>query len=192
MQTLIMMFGREDARRMNLDVNEVHFHGTTYPVVHGAAVGFLELDIRRVMWQLTEMNWRYELFALDRVAASQEWCKADADIDRKCLVERVFQPDRSVAVTCWPTQETFILNKNNAHRIGTFTCLRDLMLCWPSCPASISHHSFEDAAVDILPGCRGELNLVMCQLEVDMRAFYCQSFFQFFGRPPILPLHVPE
>lgn len=201
METLVLMFGREDARRMNLDVTEVHFHGTTYPVVHGAAVGLLEFDIRRVLWELSEMNWRYELLALDRVAARDEWCKTDADIDRKCLVERVFRPDRCVAVTCWRADESFILHSNNLYRVGTMAHLRELMLSWPACPASISAGLLEVESPDVLPSSITELNLVMCeklaaprilQLERDIRAFYCQSFFQFFGRPPILPLHIPE
>lgn len=201
MDSAVLMFGREDASRMRLDVPEVQFQGSTYPVVNGAAVGLTERDIRRILWELAEMNWRYELFALDRALAKEEWDKQDADINRLRLVERVFGPQRSVAVTSWPEQESFVLHSNNLFRAGTLAHLRHLMLSWPECPKNISEGTMDIEIPDTAYSSIAELNAMMCekmatpaflQMEHNIRGFYCQSFYRFCGRPPILPLHLPE
>lgn len=201
MDSAVLMFGRDDAARMHLDVPEVQFHGSTFPVTHGAAVGITQRDIRRILWELAEMNWRYEVFALDRVAAAAEWAKDDADIDRMRLVERVFGPQSSIAVSSWPSSESLVLHSNNLYRVGTLSHLRHLMLSWRDCPKAISEQSADMEIPDRAWSSIRELNVVMCeklcnpqvvQLENDIRAFYCQSFFQYFGRPPVLPLHLPE
>lgn len=117
------------------------------------------------------------------------------------LVERVFGPQASVAVSSWPAQESFIVHSNNLYRVGTLSHLSHLMLAWPGCPKSLSENLLDVEVPENSWTNIKELNAVMSEklaiprileLENEVRTFYCQSFFQFFGRPPILPLHLPK
>lgn len=179
------MFGHDNASCMRLNMPEVQFYGSMYPVLNGAAIRLRQHDICRILWELAEMNWCYELYALDRTAAKEEWMKVDADIDRTHLVERVFGPTRFITVSLWPDRGSLVVHSNNLYWVGTLHELRHLMLSWPQCPTSMSVETFDVELPDNFYTTTMELNVVMCdlfthphilQLENEVHIFCCQSF----------------
>lgn len=65
------MFGPELVANMQLQTSEVHFHDVTLPVEQGRAQILTDSLLRRITWELAELNWQYELLALDCVAARE-------------------------------------------------------------------------------------------------------------------------
>lgn len=202
MRSASIMFGHVDAAQMDVNVREVEFFGETFAVRNGRAVGVNERIIRRVLWELAELNWRYEVLALDRVAATAKWAEDDADIDRKGLILPVFQPSGSFtpASSAFPRENVFICHENIVWQTDAIEQLRKLMVDWRDCPAGLSTplppvhwihdtgtkpHAYSNNAAEFT-------TLAATRQRHAIKAFYCLSFFRFFGRPPILPhlLHV--
>ncbi|KAK0448909.1 uncharacterized protein EV420DRAFT_1647187 [Desarmillaria tabescens] len=143
---------------------------------------------RQLIWELCELNFRYELLALDNRAA-RDWemplavsatmsAINDFASDRQNMILAVF-PGGSLIPSAgegvgdgfggeWVTRRERLRN------------LQELMRGW----------------VVPLPGaCHGLLGMTESEgslkVEKALAAHYAQTFFDFFGRPPILPCRKP-
>lgn len=172
------MFGDVDAAAMDVNVQEVSYGGKHYPVRNGRAVGLSAWTIKVILWELAELNFRYELLALDHVAAAHEWKEVDADINRKPLVSAVFLPGKCFTVEDpFQSENMYIVEDDDLHaNHQAMENLRKLMVDWRFCPSALKHPLPADP-----------YGLSAQQLRHQLRVFYCVSFYQFFGRPPILP-----
>lgn len=197
MRSATIMFGEADAARMDVNVPEVEFFGTTFAVRNGRAVAVDNRIIKRVLWELAELNWRYEVLALDRIAASAKWAEDDADIIRKGRILPVFKPSGSFtpASSLFPSENLFICQEDVVRQSDALEHLRRLMVDWRDCPVALTTPL---PPVQWIPDAGMKAYAYSNQPEEFMapvvagqrhtiKAFYCSSFFRFFGRPPVLP-----
>ncbi|TEB20946.1 hypothetical protein FA13DRAFT_1604660, partial [Coprinellus micaceus] len=148
-----------------------------------------------VIWELREDTWHLELMALDQALAPNHWPPADEDLvdssgarhtrlQRETAIRRVL-PARDgeelgeIFVTEIPTIDRGLASYHWSNRHGYLLALRELMLSWHKCPESIVD---ADTAHVKLPSRKLERLLVK---------FYCESFFDTFGRAPIVPCRLP-
>lgn len=202
MRSASIMFGESDAAQMDVNVAQVELFGAAYTVRDGRAVGVDERVIPRVLWELAELNWRYELLALDHVAAAEKWTEPDANILRKALIVPVFAPSGSFtpASSSFPTDNLFICHSNLVWHTHALEHLRKLMTDWRGCPHALStplppvrwnreagapaHAYLNDMKEFMDPAIEGQRRAI--------KEFYCSSFYRFFGRPPVLPHLLPS
>ena len=142
--------------------------------------------IQAILWEIYEIGFRYELCALDQVLVPHLW--ANYRVERKSLLYCVFPG--TAGLVMWkeplPTKpgdlgftDTFT---NNTQVLRSF-CM--LLAAWPDAHPSFSAFA---SAVSVAKD-RKEAEAY----EVMSRAclFYVQTFFDYFGRPPLLPHAFP-
>jgi hypothetical protein len=149
-----------------------------------------------VIWELRENTWHLELMALDQALAPDFWPPAAEDLvdssgarhtrlQREMAIRRVI-PARDgeelgeIFVTEIPTVDRGLASYHWSNRHGYLIALRELMLSWHKCPETIVN---ADTARVELPS---------RQLERLLVKFYCESFFDTFGRAPIVPCRLPH
>lgn len=171
------MFGTVMVSSMNKTSREVFWKDKAYDVVDGAVVGMELQVIKEIIWELAELNWRYELLALDKFAAPHMWREQETVGERTSAILAVFAPSSSFVFTHapFPTENSSIVAATPAARLQAFTALRRIISDWPGCPNTI-----QDAVCNILPSLEGQTLL-----------FYCQTFYEYFHHPPILPCMLP-
>ena len=142
-----------------------------------------------VIWELREDTWHLELMALDQALAPSHWPPADGDLvdtsparharlQRETAIRRVL-PTRDgeelgeIFVTEIPNIDKGLASYHWLNRHGYLLALRELMLSWHKCPQSIV-----DADIS-------RVELPSRKLERLLVNFYCESFFDTFGRAPI-------
>lgn len=172
--------------RLTTMVMEVVWHEHVLPVVDGAAVGLTENMIHKILWELFEHNWRFELLRLDRVAAKEQWIGRIAAIDRQHLVEKVFWTSEKLVVwnDPFPTEDIKIVDVDPAIRYPSLMHLQHLMQDWCDCPQFLQNNNFQVPISD-------PQSLIYAKLEQVILHFYCKSYFRFFGRPPPVPHRIP-
>lgn len=144
---------------------------------------------QEILWELCHMSFRFELLSLDALLADTLYrgrgaiTQAEAARSRSEQLLRVFPmsgdtlgsfmineiPNRDLGLT------SFDLEERNRHLVA----LGNLMCPWKGCPDSI-----RDASQ--LP-----IEAHVQALEDACASFYCQSFFDNFGRAPIIPCRLP-
>lgn len=185
------MFGAGVMQALQQDVRQVTWRGVPIPVVKGAASNLSDTVVREILWELAELEWRYELLALDRIAAASRWREPDADIVRTDMVTQVFAPSNSFvyAPDTFPVENPWITAATRARRLPALQALRNLVVFWPGCPPVLKTRMFVSV---LLPPPPTQDAWDFAELEAIMLVFYCQTFFDVFGRPPVLPHRLPE
>lgn len=178
------MFGPELVESMQLDTSQVHFHDVTIPVVKGRAQDLTDPLLRRITWELAELNWRYDLLALDRVAARECWRGEESSDQRMEMVLDVFKPGRDVVWwnSDFPAVSPSITDTSIRARLPALLALRRLMCAWLECPQDIKTSYFVNP-LDTSP--------LAYDFERRVLLNYCDSFYAHFGRPPIIPMLFP-
>jgi hypothetical protein len=143
-----------------------------------------------VIWELYELNFRFELLTLDRVAAAGMWCPMgsmnlqEAMALRDLMVRKVFPLERGMVgnyvLAKFPTRDEGLAASKWQDRMPHVLALRHLMYSWKGCPFSIK------AASTYMDESR------LLKLEEELVNFYSQSFFDHFGRAPITPHRLPR
>jgi hypothetical protein len=82
----------------------------------------------------------------------------------------------------FPRYDSNFQGKTIGNRKGSLEKLQSLMKSWPDVPSAVADGSFYGITD----------NKKQERLEYDIVLFYCQSFYDFFGRPPILPHRIPQ
>lgn len=180
------MFGTDMATAMNKTTCEVFWRGRAYHVTDGAVQGMEHRVVQEILWELAELNWRYEVLALDRFAAPHMWLEEDTAGARTSAILAVFVPSASLVFTHspFPTENAYIAAGNHGTRLQALDALRRVMSDWPGCPGPIKH-----AVSDSLPSSSPSLDTRV--IEAQSMLFYCQTFYDYFNRPPILPCMLP-
>ncbi|OAX32506.1 hypothetical protein K503DRAFT_805176 [Rhizopogon vinicolor AM-OR11-026] len=130
--------------------------------------------MRHILWELYELNFHYELQALNRVMACASW--EESLLARHDLLYSIF-----------PEEGGFAFPIPEGDRGGLWSCeIGDIFPYVDSFCNMLS--SWENAP----PHFSAPLNASTFN-EVMRRAcnFYVQCFFNHFGRPPIIPHHFP-
>ncbi|KZP26249.1 hypothetical protein FIBSPDRAFT_949715 [Athelia psychrophila] len=146
------MFGPELVAHLRLENTEVYFHGIHIPVVKGRAQHLTQGLVQRITWELAELNWRYELLALDQVIARVRWRTDDDASERMEHVKDVFLPGRDLVFwnTPFSTVTPAITEVNIVDRLPAILALHRLMLSWLDCP-DVLQCVFPKDAPDALP-----------------------------------------
>lgn len=176
------MFGPQAAASMNRSIREVFWRGRAYTVVDGAIQNISVEATREIIWELHELNWRYELLALDKLAAPHKWVDDDAAGERITELLLVFSPSSSFVLTHapFPTDNSDIVAITRAARQPAMAALRRVMSAWRKFPA--------DAGTT--PGPFVD-DIHAQALEAKTMWLYCQTFYDYFHRAPILPCRLP-
>ncbi|KAF8123522.1 hypothetical protein EV363DRAFT_1179741, partial [Boletus edulis] len=144
--------------------------------------------VRALLWELYEIGFRYELRALDQAMVPHLW--TNHRIERVSLLYCVFPGTAGLVMWSEPLPkksgdlgltDTFVDNKK-PEVLRSF-CL--LLTAWPD-----AHPSFHEFATAVrLHKDRKDTEVY----EVMSQAcfFYVQTFFDHFGRPPLLPHAFP-
>lgn len=142
--------------------------------------------IRAILWEMYEVGFRYELCALDKVMVPHLW--ANHRTERLSLLYCVFPGSAGLVMWMEPLPKKsgdLGLTDSfpaNAQLLRSF-CL--LLAAWPDAHPSFS--AFATAVSDPKVGKDVETYEVMSRVSL----FYVQTFFEHFGRPPLLPHAFP-
>jgi hypothetical protein len=138
---------------------------------------------RAILWEIYEISWRYELCALDQAIQPQLW--GEHCMEHLSLMHAIFPG--SSGLVLWSEA---LLSKpgnlgltdsftNNVHVLRSF-CV--LLSTWPGAHPSFSY----------IPSFSEESKQAEAYVIVSRACdFYVQTFFDHFGRPPLLPHHFP-
>jgi hypothetical protein len=170
---------RENARRLlgsvleelDIEVNQTPSLTTTPSLP--------DWEAQKILWKLTELNFRFELLALDKRArpsnSDEDACQ---DLISECFgVSTLLATDDRRA-------NSGLGSGDWRQRLPCLLILRRLMRDWegmkPTPLLLPDRTSFTDySEVDAL------------QLEGAIANFYTDSFFRFFGRAPVIPARLP-
>lgn len=125
------------------------------------------LLVQEILWDLHQLSFQFDLLAIDRYLATKSWV-SDASA-RYGLINKVFGGREAMFVEPRPTQSFGLASESAEERREAHAALLLLMEDWTP-------------AVDGLRGGAEDLTVAMA---------YCAVFAKTFGRPPILPKHVP-
>lgn len=140
--------------------------------------------VRQIIWDLYEQNFRLELLALDRSIFPRSKMNSDQEMARENLVVDVF-PDGMIICHRLPIKDEGLGAKDWLARIQYVEAFRRLLIDWPSSPAGTL-----TSISDSLASAHNGEDLVLV-VERKLFAFYCQTFFLYFGRAPSVPHHLP-
>lgn len=176
------MFGPELVNNMRVETGRVRFHDVELDVLQGRAKGLTPDILKRITWELAELNWCYELLALDHVVAFDRWRLEDEASPRMDMIQDVFKPGRDFVWwnTAFPSVSPSITADNIQSRLPALRTLRRLMVHWQDCPAAL---------LVTLPFDTNEAAAVA--FEKQVLSNYCSTFYVHFGRPPIVPMRLP-
>lgn len=177
------LFGEVLLERLQRQAPEVVWHGRVLQVQQSKIVDLDFNVVREIIWELFEHNFRHELQALDMAAASSEWHDVESACVRQDAVRSVFGPDGKFII--WnhefPRRNTGLQSESIHDRLPNLEQLRVLMRSWRDAPITI-----RDVPLLGLPKASAE------GLEYQIVLFYCQTFYDFFGRPPVCPHRIPH
>lgn len=167
----------EDVTLMGLEKGEVVWNGKVCETLTNA-------EREEILWELAELNFRFELLALDeRATTSAE--------DRRELISACFPgcTSRSLLVADLGTANHGLADRNWENRATFLHALKRIMMGWRgNVPPIIQVQKFKWIRQD------------MQELEDAITSFYIKSFYNYFRRPPIVPrglshtasLYIPE
>ena len=132
-----------------------------------------------ILWELTELGFRHELLALDRllVPHRQEIWR---EVEREELLGRIYPDKNAFAPTRIPVRPSGLADAYTFKRVDCLEAFRRVLMRWPGCPNTIAtdpiYRNWSEA--DILAA------------ERAMVSFYVHTFVAYSGRAPMVP-HLP-
>lgn len=133
--------------------------------------------LREIVWDLSEHNFRADLLALDRILAPGPW--ANDRISRDCLLKSVFPGGDSYLCNSVPDEPRGIASTDWTERREFFGRLASAMSSWPSAPPELSSYSEVTQS-----------EKSFSHTERRIALFFCQTVFDQFGRPAIIPCRI--
>ncbi|KAK0477478.1 hypothetical protein EDD18DRAFT_1365458 [Armillaria luteobubalina] len=139
-------------------------------------------DIREILWELVEVNFRIEFQALDRKLCGNE------SIRHQMLIGQCFPNGKANMLHRVPlgSANYGLAHSNWLERAPYIFAMRRCMQQWNNCPSSLSLSSNQKGGYS-----ESEVEVI----EQEMAYFYAESFFMNFGREPIFPrnlTHTPD
>ncbi|KAH6904760.1 hypothetical protein BKA70DRAFT_1431658 [Coprinopsis sp. MPI-PUGE-AT-0042] len=144
-----------------------------------------------VIWELYETNFRFELLFLDRTLASSKWpsdrdhasvlAAAQRDLEVRSVFARGDDDKIAAGYTLSqiPTRDKGLASFSWQERNRSLVALLHLMKSWDGCPPHL---------LAFAPSNREQSSI---DLERQVTQFYCQAFFDTFGRAAICPRRLP-
>lgn len=146
------------------------------------------LVVKEIVWDLFEHNFRLEFLALDRCILPREYMSKQAAEDREAQLARCF-PQRSFVVVDLPRDDEGLGASDMANRVEYLEEFRQTLSVWQGSSAkklsemTVLHrgpNGFQSVS-------GGEVRAI----ERLAYSFYCQTFFDYFGRAPSIPRILP-
>ncbi|KAF9231393.1 hypothetical protein BU15DRAFT_82460 [Melanogaster broomeanus] len=133
---------------------------------------------QKIIYDLYDHSFRFELLMLDLYLCANAWVE-DAD-SRLVRITAIFNGEVELAqwANPFPERNEGLMATNYRDRVPCIEAFRVLLSAWPSAP------SFSPLSPN--PSLDNTHTL-----EKQLAAYYCQTFFDSYGRPPILPHHIP-
>jgi len=137
--------------------------------------------MRLILWELYELNFRYELLALDQFMARTLW--EESRNDRRDLLYGIFPEEGGLVMWSSPLPEEGggMWGRKFSDIFPYVENFRNLLSCWEGAPARLSA-SLDASAFD---------DKTYFQVMQSACDFYVQCFFDHFGRPPVVPHRFP-
>jgi hypothetical protein len=170
---------REEAKAIfasALDELDIDLHPPTsdhFPTVPVA-------DAQKILWELTELNFRFEFLALDKRASSS---RRDED-ERQAMVLKCFNVP-SLVVADPQSANTGLQSHDWREQLPFLLAMRALMRDWDG-PKPTPLIQPDLASQDMYSKEEAQ------RLEDSIARFYSQSFFCFFGRAATVPTRLPS
>ncbi len=139
-------------------------------------------DIREILWELSEINFRLEFFALDQKLCGSESTR-HLNLLGQCFPYGRWNMLHHVDLG---SANYGIAHSNWIERAPYIFAMRRCMQGWRGCPASLSASSDQTG---------GYSEIDVERVEKEMAYFYVETFFVTFGREPVLPrrlTHTPN
>lgn len=133
--------------------------------------------LQEIVWDLCEHNFRADLVALDRLLVPQAWTTDSMSRDR--LLKSVFPGGDSYICTSIPATACGIASLDWRERRCFIGNLASLMVLWPGAPSELGEYRE-----------RTQTEVSFFRVERLITLFYCQTVFDRFGRPAILPYRI--
>jgi hypothetical protein len=144
---------------------------------------------KEILWELCHMSFRFELVSLDAIAANamyqarEDLLQTEAASARIQDLLRVFPMSGDVVgpfmINEIPNRDLGLTAPDLVEQNRYLVALGHLMSSWKGCPDSIMNAT------------SGPLTTQVCRREEACARFYCQTFFDNFGRAPVIPCRLP-
>jgi hypothetical protein len=157
----------------------VEFRGEEISV--GSLTNPSALLAQKVTWELFELGFRYELRDLDRHLAQREW--KDDPAGREQLLHGVFPGDAGLVMWSepFPSEHYGLWDNTLKGCLPYVENFRRLLCDWDGVPPLLMTPLTSDNFTDTKSW----------EVKRVATAFYVQTFFDHFGRPPIVPHSLP-
>jgi hypothetical protein len=137
----------------------------------------LEPDVvAEILWDLYEHNWRLDLLTLDQVVMPSLW-QGEKGYERDNLVKSMFHNSHYLVIT-FPLANHGLASQSWKDRAPYVKIFRDILSFWPHFPHAVGGRNLTTP---------GDVSLI----EQVLADFYCQTFYDYFGRAPITPHRLP-
>jgi hypothetical protein len=160
--------------------SSLHWRGNIVQIKQGNDFAVPSDVVREIAWELSEVAFRVELAELDLrllpPAGQQDLGSRDE------LLEKIF-PDCRYTMPEIPPPRCGLGSLNVWDRLDSLEALRRLMSRWPKCPVHLLTPSQFIGQFK---------NHDLKEFEQRVCIFYCQTFFDTFGRAPALPHIFPS
>ncbi|KAH7903535.1 hypothetical protein BJ138DRAFT_1020478, partial [Hygrophoropsis aurantiaca] len=137
--------------------------------------------MRQILWELYELNFRFELLALDHIMAPEIW--EEAPVERRELLYSIFPGEGGLVM--WsgplPSEEEGLFCGSFKQAAPYVESFRKLLWSWNGAPARLRD------PVEL----KGDGNQTFWTLMECAAHFYVQTFFDHFGRPLVVPHTLP-
>jgi len=155
--------------------------------IRSGKIAISPLFAKEIMWDLFELNFRMELLSLDRVLVPRKYMSGAQRAEREAKVADVLpqglftwsQPslrDEGLAGRLWEDRMEYV------------EAFRELLSTWPGSTAGVlAVMSAGSRLGSTFVSDRDRVERV----EAVAYPFYCQTFFEYSGRAPTVPFHVP-
>ncbi|KAI5984501.1 hypothetical protein EDD15DRAFT_2375145 [Pisolithus albus] len=173
------LFGPELVKVKRETPSHIQFRDVTLSL---ADLGKIDITTKgKILWDLYEHNFRFELVALDRVLAPNLWSSQQPD--RLDQVRQIFPGDSELTMydEPFPRKNEGLGSVEPQTKLEFVERLRALVASWPGFPSDLEQSLLPSASVTRV-----------WAVEKKVALFYVQSFFDCFGRPPIVPRHIPN
>lgn len=153
----------------------VTWQGSKYPP------GMLPADhiIRGILWELYQLNFAYELLSLDRRACSNLDSSDDLQLmQRQAMISECFPTDPFLSRSL-PGRNCGLAAHDIEERLPFILCLVRVMQSWKGDKPPIFNLAAQ--SYQEIPRSRAT------EFEEAATKYYCQQFFNYFGRAALVP-----
>ncbi|KIJ61170.1 hypothetical protein HYDPIDRAFT_169893 [Hydnomerulius pinastri MD-312] len=136
--------------------------------------------LRKILWDLYKHNFHCKLVTLDKCVVPHLWLS-----EQSTRLEEVLQifpggAGHSMSAVPFPMRNKGLASSEPTEKRAYVEKLRHVMSSWPGFP--------QDLADPLLPYTSSPH---VWAIKKKLAVFYCQTFFDYFGRPPMLPHQIP-